>query len=349
MLHNQIIFSLDYELFFGSQAGSVERCIIEPTYQMAEIVERFGASLSLFVDAGYLCRLEQQAGEYPVLGADLEKVTAQLRALNARGHDIQLHIHPHWEDCQFDGEHWQIDVSRYKLHDFSADQQADIVARYKQVLEALSDHPVFAYRAGGWCIQPFNEIRLALENENIWLDSTVFEGGVSEDPVNGFDFRGMPAKKDWRFDDDPLLDADNGFFFEVPISSYPLSPLFYWEMAVRKKLGGSRYQPFGDGVVKGNNAGYYLTRLFSQAVSPVSVDGIKSRMITKAYKKYASEGARGVFNIMGHPKSLTPYSLEQIERFLQSVDKETAFITFQNLSYLNDTQARHTQDAPTES
>lgn len=308
--------------------------MIAPTRRLAELVEEFGARLSLFVDAGYLCRLQASVARFPRLEADLDLVTTQLKDLASRGHDIQLHIHPHWEDCSYDGKAWQIDVSRFKLQDHPAEHQVDIVARYKRVLEGISPNPVFAYRAGGWCIQPFNVIREALRRENVWLDSTLFAGGVSEDQVNGFDFRDMPASSTYRFSDDPLIEDAGGFFLEVPISSYPLRPRFYWEMALRKKFGGASHLPAGDGVVKGNSRGYYLSRLLSSSVSPVSVDGVKSRIVAGAYAKYLREGASGVFNVMGHPKSLTPFSYQQVSSFLSQVSPGAGFITFQDLRFL---------------
>src|SRR5690606_34558441 len=114
-----IYISLDSELFFGSQSGSVEKCIIEPTETLLEIVNPYNIKFVCFVDAGYLCALERFKDKYPQLNDDYQKVSKQVRGLAREGHGIELHIHPHWEDTIYDGEKWIFDTSRYKLSDFS--------------------------------------------------------------------------------------------------------------------------------------------------------------------------------------------------------------------------------------
>jgi len=38
---------------------------------------------------------------YSVLENDYKKIINQITKLNKEEHDIQLHIHPHWEDSYF--------------------------------------------------------------------------------------------------------------------------------------------------------------------------------------------------------------------------------------------------------
>ena len=100
----QILLSLDYELFFGAQTGTVDQCLLRPTEALAETVKKHGAHLSLFVDALYLQRLSAEARRYPRLQRDFDAICRQLESLKQDGHDIQLHIHPHWIDSHFDGD-----------------------------------------------------------------------------------------------------------------------------------------------------------------------------------------------------------------------------------------------------
>ena len=55
-----IYITLDYELFFGPDSGTVENCIIEPTEQLLNIVDPLGVKFVCFVDSGYLLALEKQ-------------------------------------------------------------------------------------------------------------------------------------------------------------------------------------------------------------------------------------------------------------------------------------------------
>ena len=347
MGNDQMILSLDYELFFGSKPGTVKHCMIQPTDALIDVLSKYGAKLSLFVDAGFLVKLRQEAsGRYSQLGQDWSAIKSQLQRLSELGHDIQLHIHPHWEDSSFDGQQWKVVTKRYRLHDFSKTEMHDIVRKYKSILEDISLKPVFAYRAGGWCIQPFNEISAALAENAIWLDSTVFENGISEDPVRWFQFPQLPKKLYWRFENDPTEENNEGRFVEIPISSYPLNPLFYWKMAVRKKLSKQQYVQFGDGGAMKANAGYYITRLLKTVPSPVAIDGIKAQVLEDAFAVFQQNNKCGgqIFNVMGHPKSLTPYSLERLDAFLKN-HRDLEFVTFQDFVHLKPLGAQRAEEA----
>ena len=333
--NRQFIISLDYEVFFGKNTGTAENSLITPTREIARILDKHNAKLCLFVDAGYLVNLESQGKKHPKLLTELDLIRRQLTSLTAAGHEIQLHIHPHWVDSRFDGDSWQIDSNRYRLHDFSPAEQADIVNQYKEAIARCTDAPVFAYRAGGWCIQPFDKISAALKANGIWLDSTVYEQGLSEDPLRWYDFTEAPRKPFWRFEDDPVEENSNGYFTEIPISSMPVNPLFYWISTLMKKLLKTRHKAYGDGATMVANSGYYITRLTRKTYSPVTLDGAKAGLLGRGYAYHRSLGDQaGIFNVMGHPKTLSRYSLDKLDEFLTRYRRELVPITFQDLKNL---------------
>ena len=328
------LLSLDYELFFGTNCGTVENCIIKPTQHLINILDKHNFKVSLFVDAGFLVCLKKQALKYPTFKEQYDAIKAQLKSLSSQGHDIQLHIHPHWQDSFYDGDSWVIDTKRYRLHDFSPEEINEIVSTYKQELESCSEQDVFAFRAGGWCLQPFEGIQNALKNNGIWLDSTVFNEGHSDDPTRWFNFNNMPNKPFWNFDNDPLISTDNGFFTEVPISATKTSPLFFWKLALRKKISGQQFNTFGDGQAMVANKSYYIERLTKTTYGPVMIDGSKAGQLDKAFKEHLkSDDSEGIFNVMGHPKSLAPYSLKKLDEFIQK-HKNLSSITYQDLKHL---------------
>jgi hypothetical protein len=329
MKPQQFLLSLDYELFFGARVGTVEHCLIRPTEAIREVLEKHDMKMSLFVDAGFLLRLKRQMSDYPQLQSDYQKIEAQLQSVVAAGHDVQLHIHPHWEDSVFDGESWNVDTARYKLHDFKGVEINRIVREYKQVLTDIVGERVFAYRAGGWCMQPFEIIAPALKESGIWLDSTVYVDGVSEDDKRGFDFTGAPVKEIWRFSDNPIIEDDAGSFMEVPISACRVSPLLFWKMAFIKKLLKGQHEPFGDGSAMTANAQYYWKRLTASSISVASIDGLKASFLNHAYRAHKMKANSRIFNVMGHPKSVTPYSVRKLDQFLLEAEGMRA-VTFQD-------------------
>lgn len=328
----KFLLSLDYELFFGSRIGTVQNCLIEPVNALLQVCEKSGLRLTLFVDAGFLVRLRQESQKFTSLVSEYDMVRGHLSQLKEDGHDIQLHIHPHWVDSYYDGSAWVVDTSRYKLHDFSQQEISDIVRQYKTELTDIAGEQVFAYRGGGWCIQPFEQIAPALLTENVWLESTVFYQGKSEDSQRGYDFSNAPDKDYWPFFNDPAKESGNGRFVEVPISSFRVRPAFFWRMALVKKMGGIKYQSFGDGRTMVADKQYYISRLTKSTNSVASIDGLKSSLLPQAYKQLQQTKKRNMFHVMGHPKSFTPHSIAKLFEFLEK--KSFDYITFQKLQHL---------------
>jgi len=311
-----IFITLDYELFFGEISGTQERCIIKPTEKLLKLLAKYNIKATFFVDSGYLIKLKEYSKKNVRLAKDYDNLVKQLEQLSENGHDIQLHIHPHWEDSFFDGQKWVLRTHRYRLHDFNEIEINDIVYRYKKVLTDIVGDNIFAFRAGGWCVQPFSKIKNALNKQNIWLDSTVFKNGKNNSKTHFFDFSKCPDKTCWRFKDNPITEDVQGFFLELPISSFKVSPVFFWKLAYFKKFGGIKYKSFGDGkAIRGSVLDKFrmLTR-FTNTV--VSIDGIKSSLLQKSYEKHKKEGDVEDFVIIGHPKALTTFSLEKLEEFV---------------------------------
>ena len=310
------LLTLDYEIYFGPRTGSIERTLLEPTEALLRVADRHGAKCVFFVDAGYLVRLREEMRQHPPLRRQHDAVCRQVEALARGGHEVQLHIHPHWEDSRWIGDSWSIDTSRYALHAFPAHEIAGIVSRYAAVLrEIAGPRSAYAYRAGGWVIQPFHKLRRALSESGVTIDSTVYAGGCSDGTVQPYDFAGAPAKSRWRFDADPLVEEADGQFLEVPIASRRVAPEFYWRFAWAKKLGGARHRAFGDGAPIALERGDLLRKLTQPTTSVVSIDGYKASFLEEAADDYRARGLED-FVVIGHPKALSPYSLERLDHFL---------------------------------
>lgn len=325
-----IFITLDYELFFGKNSGTQEKCIIDPTNKILKVLDRFNVKASFFVDSGYLLKLDEYRKNCSSLEKDYQKLTTQIKSLSDHGHDIQLHIHPHWEDSYFDGAKWVMNLQRYRLHEFSDSEIDNIVFRYKKALTDIVGDKVFAYRAGGWCIQPFDKMKISLKKNNIWLDSTVFENGFNNSKTHWFDFKNMPNKSTWTFENNPLIEHQEGFFTEIPIASYKVSPLFFWKLAVYKKFGNESYKSFGDGTGVGGSKLDKLRMLLKPTNSVVSLDGIKAYFLNKAFKHYQNEKLEN-FVIIAHPKAMSEFSLKKLEAFILK-NKLENFTTY--LKYL---------------
>ncbi|MEL4180638.1 hypothetical protein [Roseateles sp. PN1] len=311
-----ILLTLDYELFFGSRTGSLNASIIEPTNAILKIAQKKRLPLVFFVDIAYIAALRREMHKDASLRADHDLICRHIETLALQGHEIQLHIHSHWEDCHWEHGGWVMNTKRYKLHDFDTQTIEQLVLGYVRLLKELAgDEHGFAYRAGGWVIQPFEKIRSALLAANVRVDSTVFPGGTAEDAAHYFDFRAAPRFGNWRFDTDPCRPDEAGSFLEVPIASITVPPSFYWRFALHKKFGSASQKPFGDGRAIGPGRADTFKKLLTRTSTVVSMDGYKSSLLERAYKQY-SKAEASEFCVIGHPKALSPYSLDMLDRFL---------------------------------
>ncbi len=309
----KFLLTLDYELFFGRNTGSPDGCLIYPTRVLTHLLERHGLLVTLFVDAGYLDRLFRSPEK--IHRCQFERIAKQLRELVGRGHDVQLHVHPHWEDTHWSEGRWQIDTTRYLLQNFSITEISTLLERYSELLRGITGHRPCAFRAGGWCLQPFGPLAAPLADAGIRIDSTVYARGRSVNPGREFDFLSAPDLDRWRFDTDPMCVSDAGLFMEIPITALRVSPLFYWQSLWKKLIRKNGDMPLGDGYALGNSGQYYFRKLFFPEDTVASIDGSRALLLERALRG-VRERRHSLFNVMGHPKSLTQSSLATLDRFL---------------------------------
>lgn len=322
-----IYLTFDYELFFGPASGSVEKCMIEPTNKLLAIAKRFQIPMTFFVDAGFLIRLEEESTNYSELAVDLAKIKNQLAEIISIGSSIQLHIHPHWEKAKYENGKWNIDVTNcYKLSDFPDEEIDSIVERYKLYLDGLIQNKTIAFRAGGWCIQPFGKLYSIFKRLEIKIDSSVFAGAYFESTDYFFDFRNAPKKDKYLFEKDVCEEVENGFFTEYPISSFKYSPLFYWRLYILGRLFPSQHKMLGDGVFLAQ-PGRKKSVLTNFTWNHVSTDGFYASKL-EACLKAKSKRQDKEFVVIGHPKGNTLYSLRKLEQFVRDNYTKQAFKTF---------------------
>lgn len=330
-----IFITLDYELFFGSMSGTAQQCMIEPTQALLDILDPYGIKASFFVDTGYLYALSRQKDEYDQVREDFESIWAQLKKLTEDGHGLELHVHPHWEDSYFDGQKWIMDTSRYKLSDFSDTEVVDIITKHVALLTDISAVKPTAYRAGGWCVQPFPNIAKALKKNNIEIDSSVYPGGYYCSENQQFDFREAPRFiTEYTFEEHPTIPKENGSFTEIPISSLRVQPTFYWRFAIHKLRQATQHRPFGNGNPVTGPFSEKIRLLTRPSFSVVSIDGYKSTLLKKALKLYSKKaGSHPNLVLIGHPKAFTPYSLRKLKQFIEETRRSHNYTTFRK--YLN--------------
>ena len=308
-----LILSQDYELFFQA-SGSIEKCLIEPCDLLLGFARENGLRITFFVDAGMLCRMRRLSATNARIGGQLTTVSKHIEAIVAAGHEIGLHVHPHWEETVWKNDTWQFSGTRYQLRDFSDDEVVEIFGSYAAVLNELTGGGVKAYRAGGFCIEPFERIASCLLEHEITIDSSVVPGAVLKDSEKGFDFSRAPDQGWWRFSAAPNVPDSSGQFIEIPVTPVKLPFSHYWGRLLSRVSGRRSSDRIGDGTSKAIGKFEVMRRLIGKGrVSELSLDAPKAgQLLSTAVQRQNRE----IWHIMGHPKLLGESSLVGLSKFV---------------------------------
>lgn len=324
-----IFLTFDYELFFGPQTGTVEKCMIEPADELMRIAGKH-SKLVFFIDVGFLLRAESFTENFPELSKNVNTVRFQIKKMVDLGHDVQLHIHPHWEKSVYKDGKWVINAEgAYKLDDFTDDEIVDIVIRYKSYLDDLVGYKTTAFRAGGWCVQPFDRLKKVFTELGVRFDSSVIPGMKYETEHYRFDFSDVTEQEPYLFSDDVCQADLQGEFTEFPISSRIYTPSFYWKLYVLGRLFPDSHKMIGDGSFI-PQPGRKFNGLTTTTRHHVSCDGFYASVLKDSMNQFQKEG-RKTMVIIGHPKGMTKFSLQKLEEFMRLAEKSHQFITFKDL------------------
>ena len=245
MKKKQVILSFDYELFFGDQSGTVVNTLIRPTNQLLDIMEDCGFRGNFFVDWQMLKYLKGATTKRT--DEDLELIINQLKDIVRRGHRIELHIHPHWVDAKYNGDGtWDFSEFRhYSLNSFNEDEIIQMFKEGTQLLNSIAreivpNYKICAFRAGGWAVQPFDKLKKAFIESGIIIDSSTSIGCYNFYSDSYYDFRKMPDKSLFHFENDVCVEDVKGKFIEVPITSFHRNLL----LVLIDRIYGSKFHYF---------------------------------------------------------------------------------------------------------
>ena len=222
IMRKNTIITFDYEVFLGRETGTIENCVIKPTKSILKILEENNAKAIFFVDATWLLFLRDYSH------SDFQAVSDQLKEIVNIGSSVELHLHPQWLHAIKIGDKIEFkSFENYRLHSLSKEDILDLFRRSIELLESITLQKIRCFRAGGYCIEPFYQLKVAFETYNIKYDFSVAPGiSLKEGKVFDFDFSSAPELPFYNFRDNVIKHENNGCFIEVPISTYISNPIF---------------------------------------------------------------------------------------------------------------------------
>ncbi|MEO5346588.1 MAG: hypothetical protein H7834_09455 [Magnetococcus sp. YQC-9] len=232
MIH--LLYSADYELFLGGIALPEEAVLIEPTARLLACCDRVGIPLTLFADVACLWR-------YRALGLERfpELAEAQLVDAIRCGHDVQSHLHPHWENTRIADGRFLFDPKDYLCGTCVKDpyeRRARTVAWLRRAATHLSDlltphapdYRCIAFRAGGYGLQPDEAMLLAALSETGYrIDSSIIPGFALTTAMQQVDFSCVPRVGNYWLTPNSGLNRsapEGAGVFEIPIGAYRFTP-----------------------------------------------------------------------------------------------------------------------------
>jgi len=341
---SQLILTVDYELF-GNGSGSCRRCASDPLERMARLVERYDGRLEIFVEALEFAVMERS----PDHAGAVAVVKRQLADMLARGHRLQLHIHPQWDEATPDPDAapeagtWRFGDTPWRTGDLQAgDLQRLLGMALDWIRDAVSgvtpDYRPTVFRAGGWCVQPSARVLAVLREFGLKADSSVAPGLVSHDPAAWFDFRQCPSRASWVVHDDVCVQdgvaaTGGGGLLEIPIASARVNVGRHINARLARRREGEM-APGCRGSYRGRTEAKQpmgrLTGLWRKLLASrwamLDFCTLPSELMTTIIRDWlkrrgAADGAVPVVAI-GHTKNFSPAAELELEKLLIWVDAQ---------------------------
>ena len=304
-----ILLTYDYEVFFV-KFGTIDNSLLIPTSELVKEMDRHSMKGTFFVDVLFLDYLRRQGDN-----AAYDRIINQLKWVLSCGHRIELHIHPHWLDT----DKGIVDFKRYRLQAFSEEEQSSIFAKGLEILYSIAksedaNYQVLAYRAGGWCVQPFSELYNTFKEYDIRIDSSVASGMYQKSSSHFFDFRNAPNKEYYNFSKEITVEKTDGEFVEIPITTFKTNPINKLYKRWIAKTNKKQITSYGDGHGMTVSKFVLLRKLFERRAM-FSLDGVFD---VDCMSGLVKESELDTITFISHPKNLTNFSLE----YLKKIDEE---------------------------
>ena len=311
----KVILTFDYEVFLGTDTGSVKKSVLDPVERLIDIFKRTSAIGIFFVDTLWLEQMKKHTPDDYIL------VKRQLQKLVMMDCRIELHLHPHWLDSSFlDGKFVFRDFSKFRLHALNEAELLELFDRGTTLLNTIAneinpDYVVNAFRAGGWSVQPFDLLKSSFLNSGISFDMSVLPGmRLSRLPHHYYNFTSVPNKSSWQFENSVETEQVSGSFIEIPTTVLGITPYEY----IRNKFEFRGEEFFGDGRGLALESSIY-SRLLGKLTDlnvKFTTDYVSPWLFKRILKRLKSD----VHSFVAHPKIFTESSLILIETICESFE-----------------------------
>ncbi len=335
-------FTLDYEIH-GNGDGNPYNLMVEPTYRLMDLLERYGQRVTIMADIAEILAFERYRAKYGRDDYHVEDIREQLCEAIRRGHDVQLHVHSsyfhaEWHDGAFDQC-----IEDYNMAALPIERIDEMVGTCVRYLEELlrpikPNYKVWLFRAANWSMMPTENLYKVLVKYGITADTSVYKGGVQGGNVC-YDYRSAfdnllsyPASaKDINY-----YDTD-GQLLEMPIYC-EMKPFWQFISVLRifrmirakfhkhKHNQESRVKNQESGLNKDDNRTLSIKSFFRLSPWKMDFNQGTSRQLITAMKRIMQRRVsdRDLVDVIliGHSKTFIPHNEKTLKPFLKWIKKQ---------------------------
>ena len=347
MKNLKIILSFDYELPLGGIKNSYHHSLFEPTNLLFKVLNDLDVPAVFFADIlSYIMYKKWDKKGYAIPFKEQMEKAIEL------GNDVQLHLHPHWLESEFN-KGLITPSSKYKMGDFIFDKEPyninGIVETGIEELtnicrSSLPDYKCIAYRAGGYNYKPYaSEILLSLYNNGIRIDSSISRGYFFKSDVSLVDYRYVPKLPQWYLSLNGKFQKsgiDRKGILEIPIASKPKG-LFEIPTSFKLKKYAHRAVESRGPMIHNNEQVPKIDKvrqLFSSRMLTVDNHTYSPDYLMKILdynvEKFNTHDTI-ILSLIGHPKSMDKYHYYLLTEFVKRTKDKygdvVQFTTYRNI------------------
>lgn len=348
----KIVLTFDYELPLG-KASNYHKGLFHPADELIRCARKLKVPLVFFADICSAIRFRDwdRKNFY-------DPFVRQLHGALAEGHDVQLHIHPHWMTSNYTNGGFVPSLD-FSLRQFSngkngwtIEQLIDLAFENLSSIcrEAVPDYKCVAFRAGGYDVEPESaRILSRLQKLGVRIESSVIKGYYLNYNFSKVDYSGTPSASSWYVSSPhSLVKASDNGLLELPITSKPVSIGDIIGRRIRKTLNRHQYtnrvyQNGGKGFLSVNgkqDLQSMMRKIWNPAVLSLDKEYTEAAdllsIVDYNVHKYASETSDLVLTAIGHPKSMGGYHLGLMETFVNSIREkygdQVSFVTYREIA-----------------
>jgi hypothetical protein len=332
---HSILLTFDYELPLGGVINNYEESLFKPTDQLMKCATKINVPLVFFVDI--LCYIQFKKNQ---LDQFCDRFKQQVQQMILDGHDVQLHLHPHWLKTEIK-ENQFITEAPFSLSDYDDQEiqlfiQTGVETLNQMGQEVQNDYHCSAFRAGGYNFGAKQALIVdLLFKHGIRYDASIAKGYYFKSDSSVVDYRVCPSKPHWFLQG---INQDHQIL-EIPIASKPKS---WFEIPTFLKIKWFKNRSVDRGKMIHTFTQFTRNEKWNQFLSSrmLTIDNYTLSLsyllsVIHYHIKIHKNTGNSAFCLIGHPKAMGHYSLELLENLVEKVkkkyNKDLNIITFNNI------------------